>query len=289
MTEQPASPNNDSASVIARQQEQLAALQQTTAELRAECDMLRAVVDALPYAVYWKDTNLVYRGCNQRFANEVALASPSAIDGLTDYDLPWQPGEAAVFEAADRELIEAKQTLYNDNETAVYPNGVQEWFETYKIPIVDAAGEITYVLATYNNITARKQAEATVQNQQLLLDELSTPIIPISEDVLVMPLIGTLNAQRVQLALETSLERIIAEGAELLILDITGVPVVDTAVAHGLIQTARAVQLLGARLMLTGIRPEVAQALVGLGIDLGDVVTYSTLQQGLANALHLAP
>lgn len=269
-------------------EQRIAVLEQTVAELRAERDMLRAVMDGLPYAIYWKDPDLIYKGCNLRFAQDLGLDSTAAIVGLTDGDLPWQPGEADAFEAADRKVLDTQQPIYNDNETATYADGSQEWFETYKMPITVANGAAMYVLATYNNITARKRAEATVQNQQLLLQELSTPIIPISERILVMPLIGTLNAQRVQQAMETSLERIVAEGAELLILDITGVPVVDTQVAHALIQTGRAVQLLGAQLMLTGIRPEVAQALVGLGIDLRDVTTYGSLQQGLADALHLA-
>ncbi len=102
---------------------------------------------------------------------------------------------------------------------------------------------------------------------------------------MVMPLIGALDAQRTQQIMETLLHGISTSRAQVAILDITGVAVVDTQVANALLQAARAVRLLGAQVALTGIRPEVAQTLVGLGVDLGGIVTYSTLQSGIAFAI----
>jgi anti-anti-sigma regulatory factor len=144
------------------------------------------------------------------------------------------------------------------------------------------------------NITARKQAEEMhrqtvaqaelIRAQQAALAELSTPLIPISDDVMVMPLIGTVDSFRAQQVISTLLEGIAGKRVSIAILDITGVAVVDTQVANALIHAAQAVELLGAQVVLTGIRPEVAQTLVGLGTDLKGIITRSSLQSGIAFA-----
>lgn len=124
-----------------------------------------------------------------------------------------------------------------------------------------------------------------ILSQQAALRELSTPLIPVSDEVLIMPLIGMIDALRAQQILETLLQGVADRRAKTVIMDITGVQIVDTHVANALIQAAQAVRLLGARVVLTGIRPEVAQTLVGLGVDLRAIVTYSSLQTGIANTL----
>jgi PAS domain S-box-containing protein len=147
-------------------------------------------------------------------------------------------------------------------------------------------------IAIVHDLTERKRAEAErVQLQEQIigaqaaaLAELSTPLIPISDEVLAMPLIGAIDTQRAQQVLDALLSGIERSRARIAILDITGVPVVDTQVAKTLLIAARGVRLLGAEIVLTGIRPEVAQTLVGLGIDLGGIVTHSTLQRGIAYA-----
>lgn len=132
---------------------------------------------------------------------------------------------------------------------------------------------------------ARLQAEL-IETQQSVIRELSTPLIPIADDVLIMPLIGSIDTARAQAILETLLAGIAAQRAQTAILDITGVATIDTQVASALVGAAQAVRLLGARLMLTGIHPAIAQTLVHLGVDLGDIATYGTLQAGIAAALH---
>jgi len=146
----------------------------------------------------------------------------------------------------------------------------------------------------FENVTERKRAEQMLEQNKLqeeqlqaqaaALAELSTPLIPISDQVMVMPLIGAIDSRRAQQVIETLLQGISASGASVVILDITGVPVVDTQVANALLQAAQSVRLLGARVVLTGIRPEVAQTLVGLGADLGTITTRSSLQNGIAYA-----
>jgi PAS domain S-box-containing protein len=147
-------------------------------------------------------------------------------------------------------------------------------------------------IAIVHDLTERKRAaeerarlqEQIIRAQAATLAELSTPLIPISDAVVVMPLIGALDDQRMQQVLEALLHGVEQRRARMAILDITGVPVVDAHVANGLILAAQAVRLLGARVILTGIRPEVAQTLVGLGVDLSDIITHSTLQSGIAYA-----
>lgn len=126
--------------------------------------------------------------------------------------------------------------------------------------------------------------EEIIQAQQMTLAELSTPLVPITDNVLVMPLIGAMDSRRAQLVVETLLSGIQTTRGRVVIIDITGVPVVDTAVANTLVKAAQAAKLLGARTLITGIRPEVAQTLIGLGVDL-TMETPGTLQNGIALAL----
>lgn len=124
---------------------------------------------------------------------------------------------------------------------------------------------------------------ALVAQQRLneAIAELSLPIIPVRHDALIIPLVGTLDSRRVRDMLSRVLRAIEAQGARVILLDVTGVPVIDSQVGEALLNTARAAALLGARTMLVGIRPEVAQTLVSLGIDLQMIETQATLQQGL--------
>lgn len=127
--------------------------------------------------------------------------------------------------------------------------------------------------------------EQIISAQQAALRELSTPVIPIGAGVIALPLIGSIDSNRAQLVLEALLGGVAEQQAHTAILDITGVQVVDTQVANALLRAAQAVKLLGAEVMITGIRPEVAQTLVGLGLDLGAITTLGTLQSGIARAL----
>lgn len=127
--------------------------------------------------------------------------------------------------------------------------------------------------------------EEMIRMQELALRELSTPLLAVSDHVVVMPLVGAIDSRRAQQVIETLLEGITTYAADIAILDITGVTVVDTQVANALLRAAQAVRLLGARVVLTGIRPEIAQTLVGLGADLSEVITRSSLQSGIAYAI----
>jgi len=115
--------------------------------------------------------------------------------------------------------------------------------------------------------------------------ELSTPVVQLWDGVLALPLIGTLDSARTQVVMETLLQEIVAKGAGLAIIDITGVPTVDTLVAQHLLKTIAAARLMGAECILSGIRPQIAQTVVHLGVDLSDVVTKATLAGAFSVAL----
>lgn len=129
--------------------------------------------------------------------------------------------------------------------------------------------------------------ERTVSLQKIALQELSASLIPVFDKISVMPLVGTVDTERAKLIMENLLEGVVKYRSEVVLLDITGVPVVDTMVAHHIIQAADAVRLVGAKCMLVGIRPEIAQTIVALGINLNDFITTSTLQRGMQEALAL--
>ncbi|HLS07792.1 RsbT co-antagonist protein RsbRA [Lentibacillus sp.] len=123
--------------------------------------------------------------------------------------------------------------------------------------------------------------------QRVALQELSAPLIPVIDNITVMPLVGTIDTERAKLIMENLLEGVMKHNSEVVLIDITGVPVVDTMVAHHIVQAAEAVRLVGSTCILVGIRPEIAQTIVNLGIDLGKFPTKSSLRKGFIKALEL--
>ena len=129
--------------------------------------------------------------------------------------------------------------------------------------------------------------ERTVSLQKIALQELSAPLIPVFDNITVMPLVGTIDTERAKRIMENILQGVVKHRAEVVLIDITGVPVVDTMVAHHIIQASEAVRLVGAKCLLVGIRPEIAQTIVNLGIDLSQVITKNSLQKGIESALEM--
>ena len=131
----------------------------------------------------------------------------------------------------------------------------------------------------------QKVREEMILRQQESMLELSTPVVTLWKGILALPLIGTLDSERTQVVMESLLERIVQTGASIAILDITGVPTVDTLVAQHLLKTVAAARLMGADCIISGIRPQIAQTIVHLGVDLNSVVTKATLADAFAVAL----
>jgi anti-anti-sigma factor len=180
------------------------------------------------------------------------------------------------------ECKSTKQIVTRELQLTIELEDIEYWTSTTVIPIPDNTGQITHILSYSQDISERKRQE---HEQSLMLIELSTPMLSISSTTVVVPLIGTMDTYRVQHLNNTLLQGIASLRVQNLILDITGVPVVDTQVANALIQAAQSVRLLGARVVLCGIRPEVAQVLVGLGINFSQMPTYASLQSAISNIL----
>jgi rsbT co-antagonist protein RsbR len=130
-----------------------------------------------------------------------------------------------------------------------------------------------------------KSREEIINRQQQEMLELSTPVVKLWQGVLALPMIGTLDSARTQVVMETLLQRIVETGAEIAIIDITGVPTVDTLVAQHLIKTVTAARLMGADCIISGIRPQIAQTIVHLGVNLADITTKASLADAFLLAL----
>jgi rsbT co-antagonist protein RsbR len=130
-----------------------------------------------------------------------------------------------------------------------------------------------------------KSREELIQRQQREMMELSTPVVQLWENILALPLIGTLDSERTQIVMESLLQKIVETGALIAIIDITGVPTVDTLVAQHLLKTVAAARLMGADCIISGIRPQIAQTIVHLGVNLSDVTTKASLADAFSIAL----
>lgn len=148
-----------------------------------------------------------------------------------------------------------------------------------------AVSELIDALGLFTVRTYQQSREAVIKRQQEELLELSTPVVKLWDGILALPMIGTLDSQRTQVVMESLLQRIVDTGSEIAIIDITGVPTVDTLVAQHLLKTVTAIRLMGADCIISGVRPQIAQTIVHLGLDLQGIVTKANLADALALAL----
>jgi PAS domain S-box-containing protein len=141
---------------------------QTEQALRASQQLLQSVMDNIPQAVFWKDQDLRYLGCNQAFAEDAGLATPQHIVGKTDYDMPWT-AQAEAYRADDRLVMESGAAKINYEEAQTTPTGELIWLRTSKVPMRDAEGKVTAVLGMYEDITKRREAKETLSRERNLL------------------------------------------------------------------------------------------------------------------------
>ncbi len=185
----------------------------------------------------------------------------------------FSPSETAMF------VFSLKQALFERLRESL--GGDPERFaeETWRTTtVLDRLG-------LYSTEVHQRGREEVIARQQQEVLELSTPVVQLWQGVLAVPLIGTLDSSRTQVVMENLLSKIVETSAEVAIIDITGVPTVDTLVAQHLLKTVAAARLMGAECIVSGIRPQIAQTIVHLGVDLQDVVTKSTLADAFAIAL----
>jgi rsbT co-antagonist protein RsbR len=185
----------------------------------------------------------------------------------------FSPTETATFVFSLKEPIFAKLR----EEFAKEPEELTN--ETWKVSaLLDKLGLQT------TEIFQKSREEVIARQQQEML-ELSTPVVSLWHGIVALPLIGTLDSARTQVVMETLLQRIVEKEAEIAIIDITGVPTVDTLVAQHLLKAVAAARLMGADCIISGIRPQIAQTIVHLGVTLGEVTTKATLADAFALAL----
>lgn len=185
-----------------------------------------------------------------------------------------------------RRALETGQVIHTEYPLQI--NDQEIWFSGAFSPLTEDS-----VILISRDITERKRTdqeqvrlrEQIIRTQAAMLAELSTPLIPLNDQVLVMPLIGIIDHQRAQALLTALLEGVSSQHAAVVIVDITGVPQIDLQVTQVLAQAALTLKPLGTHMILTGMRAEIAQSLVTLGIDLDEIVTRSTLQSGISYAL----
>ena len=193
--------------------------------------------------------------------------------GLARAKQGYTPTETAMFVFSLKQPLFTRLREHYGNDAAGFAAAM--WDTTV---LLDRLGVFT--AEVYQR--GREQVIARQQEEML---ELSTPVVTLWEGVLALPLIGTLDSERTQVVMENLLQRIVSSGAALAVIDITGVPTVDTVTAQHLLKTVAAARLMGADCILSGIRPQIAQTIVHLGVDLGDIVTKATLADAFGVAL----
>ena len=226
------------------------------AELREQCqEFLRLLTQATGQSESYDITSPVFASVRE------LLDGFSRSRGLQGFS----PAETAMF------VFSLKQPLFDRlrREYASAPQVVADemWSATL---LLDKLGLYT------TEVHQRTREEVIARQQQEML-ELSTPVVALWDRIVALPLIGTLDSGRTQTVMETLLQRIVETGAEIAIVDITGVPTVDTLTAQHLIKTVTATRLMGAECVISGIRPQIAQTIVHLGVDLSGVVTKASL------------
>jgi len=258
-------------------------------ELKQAEAQYRALVEQIPAVIYTanleKETSQVV----------ISYISPqvTSLTGHTVAECLAETDLLAWVCAEDRPRIQAEMTrLFSAQrgswalEYRILAKDQQfVWVRNEANLLCTATGQPNLVQGTLTDITERKQAQRVIELQAAALRDLSTPIMQISDNAILLPMIGAIDSHRAKQMMELALSEIEKRRIKVIIIDITGVSVVDSQVANALIQTTQAIKLLGACAVLTGIRSEVAQSIIALGIDLNSIVVHSTLQNGIAYAL----
>jgi PAS domain S-box-containing protein len=288
-------------------------VQERSAELTRHQYILDTFMDNVPDQIYFKDLDCRITRANRAHAAKLGFSDPAEEIGKTDFDFFPEEQARAKYEQ-EQEIIRTGQPILNLEEA----DGVGRWALTTKMPLRDEKDEIIGTFGISRDITTVKEAQAAlekayaeveqqvqertaelqreiaererlqqevIETQQRAIQELSTPIIPVWEGVIIMPLIGSIDTMRARNVTRSLLAGIGEYRARIVILDITGVPIVDSGVAAYLNKTIMAARLKGTRTIVTGISEAVAETIVDLGIDWSGIETMSDLRTGLRSAI----
>jgi len=267
-------------------------LRQYAQELENEVRLLRTVMNTLPDFVYAKDLNSEFIVANESIAKSMGISGPESAIGKSDFDFYPQELAQKYYDDEQKFLKSGKQSLTLEQDRLDTVTGEKGTILTSKMIFRDEDGEVAGLIGIGRDITELKRAQEALkeqlelnQSQREVLEELSTPIIPITDHIIVMPLIGAIDTARARNIMRSLLAGITQHNAKVIILDITGVPLVDTGVADHLNRTIQAARLKGSETIVTGISDAVAETIVDLGIDWSNLDTVHDLQSGLKIAL----
>jgi len=201
----------------------------------------------------------------------------------------FYPPEDLARGKTEMELKTAReQGRFEDEGWRIRKDGSRFWASVVITALRDKEGRLRGFGKVTRDLSERKQSDERLKKQAEEIMEMATvPVVQVWEGIVLVPLIGMLDSQRTQQLMERLLHRVTETGSPIALLDITGVPAIDTQTAQHLIETVSAVRLLGAEVILTGVRPVIAQTLVHLGIDLANVITRASLAAGLRMALDI--
>jgi PAS domain S-box-containing protein len=249
-------------------------------------DSFRLLVESLKdYAIVMLDSNGRVASWN---AGAERFKGYRAAEIIGQHFSCFYPAEAVQQGLPEQELKAATKDGRFENEGwRVRKDGKKFWANVIISALRNKDGTLRGFSKVTRDLTERKQAEEQIQQQSREIMELSTPVMQVWQGVVVAPLIGSLDSQRTQQFMERLLNRIVETNSPVALVDITGVPTIDTQTAQHLIETISAVRLLGAQVVLTGVRPVIAQTLVHLGINLSDIITRASLSAGLQVALDI--
>lgn len=274
----------------------MAALQQRTIDLiRSHQEpLLAAWAGNLAGSSQAQDGRLSSRELDQQVREfwRLFLEALSATEVSSIAPVEWQDIRRFLEELSRERVLKG----FNSSETASFIFSlkrplfevIQQGYANDPAQLGDqlwAVSELIDQLGLHTVSVFQKTREDVIQRQQEEMLELSTPVVKLWEGVLALPMIGTLDSQRTQVVMESLLQRIVDTGSEIAIIDITGVPTVDTLVAQHLLKTVTAIRLMGADAIISGVRPQIAQTIVHLGLDLQGIVTKANLADALALAL----
>jgi len=256
--------------------------------------LLQGVLDSIPDPIFVKDRRHRWIAFNDAFCDFLGYGRDDLL-GRSDPDL-FPEDQVEVFWRMDDELFTSGQP--NDSEEFIVDaSGATCLIWTRKFPMRDASGEVVGLCGIISDLSKsvlkerldraeravreREEQARLIEAQNALLDALALPIVTVWDHVLLVPFVGEISELRATRALQALLEEILRAQAELVILDITGVLVIDERTADHLLRTVRAAELLGARCALCGMAPHVARTLVSANMDLGGILTYGRLQDAL--------
>ncbi|MDC0671615.1 PAS domain-containing protein [Nannocystis radixulma] len=263
------------------------------AALRERNELLSAVIYHCPAVIFVKDPAGRLLVCNRTYEN-LAGADPGGLIGKNDHEIF---GPEAGQQNRENDLRVCASGAPQEVEELIPQRDGMHVYLSVKFPLYDGTGELYGIGGVATDITERRRAEEernalqerVIEVQRSVLSELSTPIVPIADGVIALPLIGTIDDERGRNIMQALLDGVTEHRARAAILDVTGVRSVDGQVASGLLQSVRAARLLGTKVIVTGIRPEVAQAMVGLDADWSGVQIFATMRDAVAWALSREP